>query len=191
MGERRRFESGSGSELASFERESAAAQMAEAARDWTVLKLASTMLSRAIERYRETQSNPTLRRAGSLFSTLTGGSFAGIAQAFDEEDRAHLIGQRPSGEQVSVAEAMSEGTRDQLFLALRLAYLEDYALGSEPMPFIGDDLFQTFDDARTAAGLRTLAETSERFQTILFTHHRSVVEIAEAELGTELDLLEL
>ena len=48
---------------------------------------------------------------------------------------------------------MSEGTRDQLYLALRLAYLEDYATRAEPAPFIGDDLFATFDDRRTENGL--------------------------------------
>ena len=49
--------------------------------------------------------------------------------------------------------ALSEGARDQLYLALRLAFLEDYARRSEAPPFIGDDLFASFDDRRVAAGL--------------------------------------
>ena len=59
-------------------------------------------------------------------------------------------------------DALSEGTQDQLFLALRLATLEDHATRAEPLPFVGDDLFVTFDEARTAAALRALAEFGAR-----------------------------
>ena len=44
-------------------------------------------------------------------------------------------------------EGLSEGARDQLFLSLRLALLERRA--GEPLPFIGDDMLASFDDART------------------------------------------
>lgn len=46
------------------------------------------------------------------------------------------------------------GSRDQLFLALRLAYLEDFAKNADPAPFIGDDLFTSFDEDRTAVSCR-------------------------------------
>jgi uncharacterized protein YhaN len=52
-----------------------------------------------------------------------------------------------------------------------------------------DDIFQTFDDHRTRAGLRTLASTSQSFQTILFTHQSSVVDLARQELGTAVDVI--
>ena len=60
--------------------------------------------------------------------------------------------------------ALSEGARDQLYLALRLAYVEDYASRAEPPPFVGDDLFASFDDVRTAHGLRALAAIGETVQ---------------------------
>ena len=77
---------------------------------------------------------------------------------------------------------MSEGARDQLYLALRLAFLEDYAARSEAPPFIGDDLFASFDDARVAAGLRALAAASATIQPIIFTHHAHIVEIARSDV---------
>ena len=88
-------------------------------------------------------------------------------------------------------EGMSEGTRDQFYLALRLAYLEDYAARAEPAPFIGDDLFLTFDDARTAHGLEALAAVGDTIQPILFTHHRHVADLARARLGNAVDVLDL
>ena len=35
---------------------------------------------------------------------------------------------------------MSDGTRDQLYLSLRLAFIENYCTNEEPLPFIADDI---------------------------------------------------
>jgi chromosome segregation protein len=74
-------------------------------------------------------------------------------------------------------------------LALRLAYLEDYAMRAEPPPFIGDDLFATFDEDRTAHGLAALAAIGDRVQPIVFTHHRHVAQIAQASGDAEVVVL--
>jgi uncharacterized protein YhaN len=160
------------------------------ARQWAVRKIAATMLSTAIEKHREAQSDPLLVRAGVLFRTLTSEAFSGLLQDYGEDDQPRLVGVRRSGERVAI-NGMSEGTRDQLYLALRLAYIEDYADRAEPVPFIGDDIFQTFDDERTASGIAAFASTARLFQPILFTHHTSVVNIARRALGADLDYLEL
>ncbi|WP_246692243.1 hypothetical protein [Methylobacterium sp. WL1] len=155
-----------------------------------MLRLAGLMLGQAVARHRAGQQDPLVARAGALFRALTGGGFAGLAQTYDEADTPKLAGQRAGGGLVGI-EGMSEGTRDQLYLALRLAYLEDYAGRAEPAPFIGDDLFSTFDEARTGYGLDALAEIGASVQPILFTHHRHVAEIARDRLGDAVDVLEL
>jgi uncharacterized protein YhaN len=86
-------------------------------------------------------------------------------------------------------DGMSEGTRDQLYLSLRLAYLEEYATRTEPMPFIGDDLLANFDDERTQKGIAALAAVGKHIQPILFTHHRRVVDLAQRELGSTVDVI--
>ncbi len=182
--ERRRaeLEGGTGAELALAERKAAEADLQGAARSWAVLRLAGLMLGQAVARHRAGQQDPLVARAGALFRSLTGGAFSGLAQTFDQDDTPKLAGQRAGGGQVAI-EGMSEGTRDQLYLALRLAYLEDYAGRAEPAPFIGDDLFSTFDEARTGYGLDALAEIGASVQPILFTHHRHVAEIARIGWG--------
>jgi uncharacterized protein YhaN len=65
---------------------------------------------------------------------------------------------------------MSTGARDQFYLALRLAYLEEYSSRAEAALFIGDDLFASFDEDRTANGLAALAAMGDRVQPIVFTH---------------------
>ena len=188
--QREALEEGTGAELAAFERRSAEAEIVVQARQWAVRRIAGSMLGSAIERHRESQSDPLLLRAGNLFRTLTSGSFARLVQDYGEDDLPSLAGVRKGGERVAIG-GMSEGTRDQLYLALRLAYIEDYASRAEPLPFIGDDIFQTFDDERTEAGIRAFASTAVVFQPILFTHHASVVEIGRRALGDDLDLIEL
>jgi chromosome segregation protein len=101
-----------------------------------------------------------------------------------------LVGARRGGERLLVA-GLSEGTRDQLYLALRLAYIEDYASRAEAPPFIGDDVFASFDLARTGHGLEALAAIGDRVQPILFTHHPHVVEQAEARLGETADIVRI
>lgn len=190
MAERVTLEQGVGAELAAVQKRSAEAEMVSSAREWSVLKLGSLLLNAAIERQRTSQQDPLMLRAGRLFAAITGNSFSDLGQEFDDDDVPRLIGRRPGGGDVHVG-AMSEGARDQLYLALRLAYLEDYAKRSEPIPFVGDDLFMTFDDDRTKNGLAALAGLSADVQPILFTHHKHVVELALQVLGDGVDVMEL
>ncbi|NBC32667.1 MAG: AAA family ATPase [Alphaproteobacteria bacterium] len=167
------------------------------AEDWVRHRIAALMLKAAIERYREENQSPMLQRAGGVFAQLTCGSFAGLAVDYDERDDPRLVGERPGedgepGERVRV-EGMSDGTRDQLYLALRIAAIELYCRQAEPLPFIGDDLFIHFDDDRAAAGLAALADLGRQApcQVILFTHHTHLVDLARSRLGARVAVLTL
>ena len=189
--ERAGLETGLGAEIAAQERSMAAADLTAAARDWKVLRVSALLLGAALERHRAGRQDPLMQRAGALFAGLTGSTWAGLDQSFDDNDRAQLVARRHNGGgNVEIAH-LSEGTRDQLYLALRLAYLESYAERAEPAPFVGDDLFASFDDERTALGLEALAAIGDRVQPLLFTHHRAVVDLAAARLGAAVDIIEL
>jgi uncharacterized protein YhaN len=150
---------------------------------YTQVKLAGRILRDQIERYRRENQGPLVKRASVHFSALTLGSFDGLITDFNERDEPVLAGIRSAGERVYV-EGMSSGTRDQLYLALRLASLEKYMESAEPMPFIVDDVLVDFDDARSQAALNALAELAEKTQVILFTHHSQVVEQSRKLKGT-------
>lgn len=78
---------------------------------------------------------------------------------------------------------MSDGTRDQLYLALRLASLERYLEHNPPLPFIVDDLLVNFDDERARATLTELANLAKKTQVLFFTHHEHLVNSARNPLG--------
>ena len=86
---------------------------------------------------------------------------------------------------------MSEGTRDQLYLALRLAALELHLQQTIPLPFIADDLFINYDDGRAKAGLQALAQLSESTQDIFLTHHEHLVPVAQSVFGDGMNVVNL
>ena len=51
-----------------------------------------------------------------------------------------------------------------------------------PLPFVTDDILESFDDGRAAAALDLTAELGRRGQAILFTHHAHLVEMARARI---------
>ena len=184
-----RIAGGADAARAESDRQDALAKMANAAERYIQVHTAQRLLKWAIDRYRETRQGPMLQRAGQIFSALTLGAFTRLSVDFDSEPLA-LHGQRASGPPVGVA-GMSEGTRDQLYLALRLAALELQLAQGHALPFIADDLFINYDDHRAQAGLQALADLSERTQVIFLSHHAHLLPAARAVLGPGLNVVQL
>jgi exonuclease SbcC len=156
---------------------SIAAQIAKEARIYARARLAGAALARVMQAYREQHQGPLLKRAAEVFARITLGSFSGLTVDYEDE-RQVLLGVRSDATRVPVM-GMSQGTRDQLFLSLRLAAIEQHIDGRGPFPVIVDDLLVQFDDDRAVATLEALAELSARTQVLFFTHHRHLVELVE------------
>ena len=140
-------------------------------------KAAAVLLAREIDRYREENQGPMLSKASQLFARLTLGSFTGVRAGYDDKDRPALRCVREGNIEVDVT-GLSEGTRDQLYLSLRLASLLRYAEMAAPMPLILDDVLIQFDDERSRAALSVIAEVGATMQVLFFTHHARMVELA-------------
>ncbi len=164
---------------ASEEAEEHIATMVSSAEQYLRLQIAALILEQRIEDYRKKNQAPVLARAGELFSKLTLGSYASLRDELDDGGKPVLLGVRPNDDEVAV-DGMSDGSRDQLYLALRLATLEQHLSKGEPMPFVVDDILIGFDDNRTKVCLEVLAELAARTQVLIFTHHRRVLELANS-----------
>ncbi len=145
---------------------------------YACVKLSSKILQQEVERYREMHQDPVLQIASRYFAELTLNSFAGLKADVNDKGDPVLVGMRPDGKWTGV-NGMSDGTRDQLYLSLRLATLEWRMATSEPMPFIVDDILINFDDERSRATLKVLAKLGRKNQVILFTHHGQLIEEAK------------
>ena len=174
---------------AEAQRQEALARMTNAVDRFIKVHTAAKLLRWSIERFRESKQGPMLSRASDVFLALTQGAFCKLAVDY-ECDPLKLSGQRATGELVDI-EGMSEGTRDQLYLALRLAALELHLQKTIPLPFIADDLFINYDDGRAKAGLQALAQLSESTQVIFLTHHEHLVPVAQSVFGDGMNVVKL
>ena len=156
-----------------------AAAMGAAAEAHVEAVAAAALLRWVLDRHRQQNQAPLIARAGALFATVTAGAFEGLGVDYDDNDRPAIRAVRAGGTAVGV-EALSEGTRDQLYLALRLGAIET---GQHALPIVCDDLLITADDDRAAAMLRVLAVAARRNQVLLFTHHAHLIDVARGALG--------
>ncbi|MCY4216745.1 MAG: AAA family ATPase [Flavobacteriaceae bacterium] len=141
-------------------------------------KWALKVLRDQIEKYRMENQSPLINRASDYFDSLTLNSFERLRTDFNEKDESILTGIRANDDVVRV-EGMSSGTRDQLYLALRLASFEKHIQNGSLMPLILDDVLVDFDDQRSQCALNVFAEIAEQTQVILFTHHSRIMEQSE------------
>lgn len=158
--------------------------------DYLAYRVAIELLRDHIATYREQNQGPILERATPWFKTMTAGSFERLAANYEVEDKPVLEAIRSDGTPL-VADKLSEGTRDQLYLALRLAAIAESSAAGGSYPIILDDLLMTFDDARAAAALQVLGELCADSQILLFTHHQHLRQIAESVIGSALNCHEL
>lgn len=141
------------------------------------VELARRFLQRTIDEFREQNQSTILGRASNIFRRLTLNKYLELTVEYDG-DTPYLEAIHSDGIKRRVHQ-LSDGTLDQLFLSLRLAFVEQHLLdNSDPLPLIMDDILVNFDDKRTKATLEVLHELAEKTQILYFTHHQSVVESA-------------
>ena len=153
---------------------------------YLLVHLAERVLDRVTDRYARENQPALLQYTSELLARVTEGRHLRVV--VQPETRSLATVDR-SGQLRSPAD-LSSGTREQLFLALRLAYILDYCDRGEPLPVIMDDVLVNFDDARAAATLTALRDAARHTQVILLTCHRREVDITRS-VAPEARILEL
>jgi uncharacterized protein YhaN len=167
------------SQAADFMQEAATveAEIEAAVEAYVDLTVQETLLRAAIDVYRDRNQGPILVRARELFAELTDGAYAGLRADVNEGGETILIAEDALRGSLEI-DALSDGTVDSLYLALRLAVVQEHNAWREPMPFVADDLLLNLDNKRAQAALRTLAAIAASSQVLLFTHHAHMVDLA-------------
>ena len=144
-------------------------ELAQKQAEYDAIALALESLQSANTALQNRFSPALSRRAGELFSRLTGGKYESVLL-----DRTFSAQAGETGESVSHdAQLLSLGTLDQLYLAVRLAICESVLPADDPPPIVLDDALVRFDDERCRAALELLLEESKSRQILLFTcQHR-------------------
>ena len=137
--------------------------------DYDALEIAIEALQTA-DRQLHARFSPRLsQQAEAYFAQLTQGAFSQITL---DRDFSVTVGQAGSLTPRPLA-LLSQGTRDQLYLALRLGVADLVLPTPDACPLILDDALLAFDDDRLAEALHLLTQLAAKRQVILFTcQHR-------------------
>ncbi|WP_246018446.1 ATP-binding protein [Pelagibacterium montanilacus] len=152
------------------------------------LRTGSLVAEHGLRAYRDKHRSAMMERASQAFSLMTRGEYTGLTTQPDK-DREALIGLAREGGSKLAAD-MSKGTRFQLYLALRLAGYEEFAAARPSVPFIADDIMETFDEPRSEEVFRLFGQMARTGQVIYLTHHRHLCDMA-AQIVPEARIHEL
>ncbi len=130
--------------------------------DWAAYKMASNILQRTLTQGKEGQFQQVLEQASNYFSRLTFGAFKSIHLSEQQQ-----FVEASDGDYFQFNQ-LSQGTLDQLYVSMRLAFIKHLALKA-PLPLVVDDGFVNFDDKRKNLMMEILQEISQDTQVIYFT----------------------
>ena len=139
-------------------------RIAQLEKTWAALNMAQETLNQATSDLQRRFAPRIAQRAGELMNRMTGGRYDRLTIGEDLSLRAG------AQKEDTLREALwrSDGTVDQLYLALRLAVAEELLPNG---PLVLDDALVRFDDQRLAAAMEILKDEAQTRQVILFTCH--------------------
>ncbi|NRP18598.1 hypothetical protein LPJGGPFB_01832 [Ensifer adhaerens] len=144
------------------------------------LKLRAGLIAaeQALRLFRERHRSAMMRRASETFSRISGGEYTGLSAQADKGQEFLIANAAAGGSKL--ARDLSKGTRFQLYLSLRIAGYHEVAAARETLPFIADDIMETFDDGRAGRAFALMADMARLGQVIYLTHHEHLCDIARA-----------
>ena len=138
------------------------ARIAQLEDTYAALTIAQETLAQARAELQRRFAPRITQRAQKLLAQMTGGRYHSLTMS---EDFSLQAG---AGEESTLRDSLwrSDGTMDQLYLALRLAVAEEL---TPEVPLILDDVLVRFDDGRMKAAVEILKEMAQIRQVICFT----------------------
>ncbi len=153
------------------------------ARDWARIAILETAVQKSRQVFENERQPAVMQRAEAYFAEMTGGRYGRVRALMD--GKASLEVEGVNGHRLR-PEQLSRGTQEQLYLAMRLAWIE--AMGDREehaMPLLFDDILVNFDPERTHRTLQVLNEVAKNRQVMMWTCHPHIAEAA-AQLGAHI-----
>jgi len=129
------------------------------------------LLQEADSRFREQHQPALLRRAGEYLATITDQRYARLLLADTDGEVSFKLSQDESPYPVPVTEPLSTSTREQVYLALRLAAVDQLDGEGERLPLFLDETLVNWDPTRQDRTLALLARIAQDRQVFVFTCH--------------------
>lgn len=127
---------------------------------------AKTMLADATTEFQRAFAPRLETRIAQALSTVTSGRYQQVQ--VDPADLGISVYSPESGRWV-LGEHLSTGTRDLIYLAMRVAVSELLSSNKEPLPLLLDDPFVHFDSVREQKALTYLSDIAKDYQVFFFS----------------------
>ena len=146
-------------------------QIEDARQTWREHATVNRVLERIRVHYEANRQPETLAEATKYMAKLTGGEYTRVWTPLADDV---LLVENSAGESLRV-ELLSRGTREQLFLSVRLALTATFARRGVNLPMVLDDVLVNFDAVRAQRAAEVLCDfASGGHQLLLFTCHEHV-----------------
>ena len=161
------------------------AEIKQLKRDWQVLATSTQMLEMIREGYESKRQPETLKEASNYLQRLSEGRYTRIWTRLVGEE---LLVDNANEETIPV-DKLSRGTREAVYLSLRLALIGAYARRGATIPLVLDDVLVNFDGTRAYAAAELLCEFSRNgYQILMFTCHHHMRDMFH-QLGADVRVL--
>lgn len=149
-------------------------QLTACAEHWRTLGATTCMLEKVCEVYENERQPETLREASAFLNQLTDGKYVRVwtplgknALRIDNDKNQSLP-----------LEVLSRGTREAVFIALRLSLAAAYSRRGVTLPLVLDDVLVNFDSIRANNAAKVLRDfASLGHQVVMFTCHEHIMKI--------------
>jgi len=147
-------------------------QLNQTVKEWSVATIAKWGLEKAKEQFEIEHQPEVLKAASELFETLTEGRYRRILLPIGENQ----VRIENDANSWLLPEQLSQGTKEQLFIAFRLGFLQQLKEHSIICPIFMDDIFVNFDTKRLRLAVKTLKAWSKQHQIFFFTCHDHILQ---------------
>ncbi len=157
-------------------------QSNEALENYMKYALARSFIQKAKQKYEEEKQPELIKTASEIFSHITEEKWINITSSIED----NVLTINPKRGTPITPDKLSQGTREQLYLAIRLAYMKNAVQYKEPLPLIMDDILVNFDVTRsvqTAKTLSTFIDSEPSHQILFFTCHPHIVTVLQENVA--------
>lgn len=152
---------------AELECQTAIRELTDVVRRWQSIVLARELVQRTLNDYIRDRQPEVLEASSPMFCAVTGNRYQSVVQ--DQAGEGVLVMDAQGG--VRGVDALSTGTAQQLYLAMRLALADEFEKAGTDLPLVLDDVLVNFDPSRAKAMAEVLVEYARHKQVFLFTCH--------------------
>ena len=161
------------------------AEISQLQKNWQVLSTSTQLLEMIRESYESKRQPETLKEASGYLERLTEGSYTRLW--------TRLIGEEllvdNSNEETIPVDKLSRGTREAVYLSLRMALVGAYARRGAVIPMVLDDVLVNFDGQRAHAAADLLCDFARNgYQILMFTCHDHMRDLFHS-LGADVRIL--